>query len=114
LWRHPDAPEYRDTQFRNPFGFWAVVGFAALLAVVIVLGRAVGESFGGTGAIVGAVAVGLADVDSVTVSLTRLTPEPLTAESAAFAFLAPLPAIPSARSPSAWLSAAAASPFSLR
>jgi uncharacterized membrane protein (DUF4010 family) len=32
--------------------------------------------------------VGLADVDSVTVSMTRLTPEPLGAESTAFAILA--------------------------
>jgi uncharacterized membrane protein (DUF4010 family) len=83
----PDAPAHSSAQFRNPFGFWAVVGFAAVLAVVIVLGRMIGERFGGTGAIIGAVFVGLADVDSTTVSMARLTPEPLSAESAAFAIL---------------------------
>ena len=88
LWRCADAGERRDAQFRNPFGFWTVVGFAALLAVMIVLGRVIGESFGAAGAIIGALVIGLADVDSVTVSITRLTPRPLSAESAAFAILA--------------------------
>jgi uncharacterized membrane protein (DUF4010 family) len=86
--RGRDTGEQSDTRFLNPFGFWMVVGFAALLAVIIVFGRIVGESFGATGAIIGAVAVGLADVDSVAVSMTRLTPEPLGAESTAFAILA--------------------------
>jgi uncharacterized membrane protein (DUF4010 family) len=88
LWRRSDAREHRDVQFRNPFGFWAVIGFAVFLAAVIVLGRVIGERFGGTGAIIGAVVLGLADVDSVTVSITRLTPELLSAESAAIAILA--------------------------
>jgi uncharacterized membrane protein (DUF4010 family) len=84
--RH-DGPEHYG-QFRNPFGFWAVIGFAAFLAVVIVLGRMIGERFGGSGAIIGAAFVGFADVDSTTVSISRLTPEPLSAESATLAMLA--------------------------
>jgi uncharacterized membrane protein (DUF4010 family) len=83
----PDGTDH-DGQFRNPFGFWAVMGFAAFLAVVIVLGRLIGERFGGSGAIIGAAFVGFADVDSTTVSMARLTPEPLSGESAAFAILA--------------------------
>jgi uncharacterized membrane protein (DUF4010 family) len=88
LGRGPDAADHRNAQFRNPFGFWAVVGFAAVLAVVIVLGRMIGERFGGPGAIIGAVFIGLADVDSITVSMARLTPGLLSAESAAVAILA--------------------------
>jgi uncharacterized membrane protein (DUF4010 family) len=84
---HTDGPD-RDGEFHNPFGFWSVAGFAAFLAVVIVLGRVVGEHFGGAGAIIGAAFVGLADVDSTTVSMARLTPEPLNPESATFAILA--------------------------
>ena len=84
---HRDGPDH-DGQFRNPFGFWAVVGFAAFLAVVIVFGRMISERFGGTGAIIGALFVGFADVDSTTVSMARLTPEPLNTESATFAILA--------------------------
>jgi len=65
-----------------------VVGFAVSLAAIIVLGRAIGERFGGTGAIIGAVVFGLADVDSITVSIARLTPELLSTESATVAILA--------------------------
>ena len=65
-----------------------MIGVAVLLALVIVLGRVVGESFGAQGAIVGAVVVGLVDVDSVTVAMSRLTPETLTAAQAGYAILA--------------------------
>jgi uncharacterized membrane protein (DUF4010 family) len=75
-------------QLRNPFDFFAVVGFAIFLGLVIVCGKAVGEYFGASGAIIGAAAIGVADVDSVTVSIARLVPETLDARSAAFAILA--------------------------
>jgi uncharacterized membrane protein (DUF4010 family) len=75
-------------RFRNPFDFFAVVGFALFLGVIIVLGRAVGEYFGAGGAILGAAAVGIADVDSVAVSVSRLVPHTLHADSAALAILA--------------------------
>jgi uncharacterized membrane protein (DUF4010 family) len=77
-----------ELNFQNPFGFWNVVGFALLLAAIIVLGRAVSEAFGAVGAVSGAVLVGLADVDSVTVSVARMTPGPLTMPQAAYAILA--------------------------
>jgi uncharacterized membrane protein (DUF4010 family) len=44
--------------------------------------------FRAPGAIVGAILVGLVDVDSVTVSMARLTPNPLDLEHAAYAILA--------------------------
>jgi uncharacterized membrane protein (DUF4010 family) len=87
LGHRPDGPDHYG-QFRNPFGLWAVIGFAAFLAIVILLGRVIGERFGGSGAMIGAAFVGFADVDSTTVSMARLTPEPLSAESATFAMLA--------------------------
>jgi uncharacterized membrane protein (DUF4010 family) len=37
------------TEFRNPFSFWPVVGFAIFLGIVIVLGHAIGETFGAGG-----------------------------------------------------------------
>ena len=77
LRRGAQEREYRSAQFRNPFDFLAVVGFAVFLGAIIVLGRAVGETFGATGAVIGAIVVGLVDVDFVTVSMTRLTPDPL-------------------------------------
>jgi uncharacterized membrane protein (DUF4010 family) len=88
FWHEPDRSQYRSANFRNPFDFLTVVGFALFLALIIVLGRAVGETFGATGAVAGAVVVGLADVDAVTVSMLRLTPETLTGAQAALAILA--------------------------
>jgi uncharacterized membrane protein (DUF4010 family) len=56
--------------------------------VIVLAGRALGEWLGTTGAIVGAFALGLADVDAVTVSMARLTPQPLSLPNAALAILA--------------------------
>ena len=80
--------EQHTVTFRNPFSFLAVVGFAALLGVVIVAGKLLGEYTGATGAILGAVAIGLADVDAVTVAMARLAPETLSIAGATFAILA--------------------------
>jgi len=82
-----DTRGHQET-FRNPFEFWSVFGFAVFLGLVMVLGRAVGESFGALGATVGAIAIGLADVDSVTVSVAHLAPGVLTLEHGAYAILA--------------------------
>jgi uncharacterized membrane protein (DUF4010 family) len=86
------ASERRDepppVEFRNPFSFWPVVGFAVFLGVVIVLGRAVGEAFGAGGVLLGAAGLGLADVDAITISMSRLVPAPLTQLGAAEAILA--------------------------
>lgn len=75
------------TTFRNPFDFWSVVGFAALLAVTMVAAKAASEMFGAIGAVLGAALLGLADVDAVTVSITHLGPETLTDSGAVFAIL---------------------------
>ena len=65
-----------------------MLGFAILLAAIVLVGRVLGESLGATGAIVGALALGLADVDAVTVSMARLTPQPLSLQDASLAILA--------------------------
>jgi uncharacterized membrane protein (DUF4010 family) len=85
-WRGPDIVGGQ-ADFANPFSFWPVVGFALFLGVVILLGRAVSETFGAHGALAGAAAVGLADVDSITVSIARLVPSPLHALDAGAAIL---------------------------
>jgi uncharacterized membrane protein (DUF4010 family) len=81
-----DEPPPAD--FRNPFSFWPVVGFAIFLGAVIMAGRAIGEAFGAGGALVSAAGLGLADVDAITISMARLVPEPLTQLGAAQAILA--------------------------
>lgn len=75
-------------EFRNPFDLLSVIGFALLLAAIIVAGRALGEGVGTTGAILGAAAMGFADVDAVTVAMTRLVPQPLGVQGATYAILA--------------------------
>jgi uncharacterized membrane protein (DUF4010 family) len=87
-WRKEDHRDSQAIEFRNPFGFWSVVGFALLLGAIIVIGRVLGERLGTMGAVVGAAALGLADVDAVTVSMARLAPQPLSAESASYAIMA--------------------------
>jgi uncharacterized membrane protein (DUF4010 family) len=65
-----------------------VVGFAILLALIVLIGRELGEWLGATGAIIGAFALGLADVDAITVSMIRLAPQPLSPQLASLAILA--------------------------
>jgi uncharacterized membrane protein (DUF4010 family) len=88
IWGQADSRKYRSGGFRNPFDFLSVVGFAVFLGAIIVLSRAVAETFGAAGAVAGAIVVGLADVDAVTVSMLRLTPDNLSRAQAVSAILA--------------------------
>jgi uncharacterized membrane protein (DUF4010 family) len=87
-WRKSDTGDTGQVDFKNPFGFWSVMGLAVLLAAIVLVGRALGENLGAAGAIVGAIALGVADVDAVTVSMSRLAPQPLSLNDAALAILA--------------------------
>lgn len=78
----------KPVEFVNPFSFWPVVGFAVMLAIVMVLAKLIGDAFGAQGALLGAIGLGLADVDSVTISVAQLVPEPLSAQGASLAILA--------------------------
>jgi uncharacterized membrane protein (DUF4010 family) len=71
-WRHEKAEHEPAMKLRNPFGFWAVVGFASMLGAIVLIGRALGEWFGATGVLAGAAFLGLGEVDAVTVSMVRL------------------------------------------
>jgi uncharacterized membrane protein (DUF4010 family) len=81
------AEQQQATEFRNPFGFWSVIGLALFLAAIILLGRVLGQTLGAAGAIAGAIVAGLSDVDAVTVSIARLTPATIGPEHAAYAVL---------------------------
>ena len=60
------------TTFANPFELKSVLGFAALLAFMLVASKALAIAFGGKGAVALAAVSGLADVDAITLSLTGL------------------------------------------
>jgi uncharacterized membrane protein (DUF4010 family) len=74
--------------FRNPFGFLSVVGMAASMGVIMLLGRIISERFGAAGAATVAAITGLFDVDAMTISMARLAPRILDVETAAGAILA--------------------------
>ncbi|MBS0416091.1 MAG: MgtC/SapB family protein [Proteobacteria bacterium] len=82
--RSPGEPA---AQFRNPFSFWSVLGMAATMGLLILGGRAINTWYGSTGAIAGAAAMGIVDVDAMTVSMARLMPE-LGARTGTYALLA--------------------------
>ena len=82
-----EADKVSPAEFSNPFSFWPVVGFAVFLGLVIMASRLIGEHFGTGGALAGAAAVGLGDVDSITVAMSRLVPVPLGEVGAASAIL---------------------------
>ena len=86
--RGGDSDKAAPAEFTNPFSFWPVVGFAVFLGLVIVASRMIGDAFGAGGALLGAVGLGLADVNSVTVAMARLVPVPLSEFAAAAAILA--------------------------
>jgi len=81
-------PANAPIQFRNPFGFWYVLGMALSMAALIVVGRLLYGWFGTRGVYAGAAAMGLFDVDSMTVSITRLAPQLADHRIAAGAILA--------------------------
>ena len=87
-WRAEASEQRRPVEFRNPFGFWSVIGMAILMGVLIVVGREINQRFGAIGAIAGASAMGLFDVDAMTVAMTRLVPQSLDVTAATYAILA--------------------------
>jgi uncharacterized membrane protein (DUF4010 family) len=78
----------RTLNIRSPFSFWPTIGFAVALGVIIVLARVINENFGATGVTLGAIVVGLVEVDSITISLVRLIPVSLSETQGAIAILA--------------------------
>ncbi len=87
-WRGADhGGRVRPDGFSNPFSFWPVVGFAVLLGATMVAGRLVVETFGTEASFIGAVALGLFDVDAVTAATSRLVPVPLDERAASMTIL---------------------------
>ena len=70
--RAPEEGREGKHALKNPFEFRQVIGFGLLLAVIIVLTRALTEIFGVEGGIAFAAIAGLADVDAITLSMTRM------------------------------------------
>lgn len=85
LWllRKPrETPSGEDMLPRNPLELTSALTFGGLLALVMVLGKALTEWFGDVGVYALAAASGVADVDAITLSLARMGSEELAASTA--------------------------------
>jgi len=76
-----------EVKLKNPVELGAALGFAAVLSVLFVLVRAAQTFFGDTGIYVLAAISGIADVDTVSLSLAQATRENLSLEIAATGIL---------------------------
>ncbi|MCI0507542.1 MAG: MgtC/SapB family protein [Gammaproteobacteria bacterium] len=73
-WRSQSArPPEAVSPLKNPLELKMAVSFGLILVVVMLLGKALQHWYGDTGVLVIAVASGIADVDAITLSLTRLS-----------------------------------------
>lgn len=74
-------------RLHNPFELGPALTFAALLAVIMLLSRALSHRFGDAGVYVLAAASGIADVDAITLSLANMAGDTLATPVAGFAIL---------------------------
>lgn len=73
--------------FRNPFDLGPVLGFGALLTVILVITKAAHDAFGQSGLLPLAAISGFADVDPVTISVAEMSRGGLAPATAAAAIL---------------------------
>jgi len=77
-----DDKNDRQIELKNPFQLGLALRFGLLLALILLLSEAVKELFGDEGIYLLSVASGLMDVDAITVSLSRMAKNDLSAEVA--------------------------------
>lgn len=81
MWRsQAHAPTAGHLDLMNPFEFGTAVKFGVLLAAIVLATRAAQEWLGDPGVIALAALAGAADVDAITVSLSRITGDAIIAD----------------------------------
>jgi uncharacterized membrane protein (DUF4010 family) len=90
--RHHKPASGNHSAVDNPLELRSVLQFAALLAAIMMLSKWLVASFGASGASAIAAGAGLADVDAITLSVTRLSPDVLPFADAERAILVALAA----------------------
>jgi uncharacterized membrane protein (DUF4010 family) len=86
-WRSRKETATAPVTVSNPFEFWSAVRFGALLAAIMLLSRAVPAWLGDQGLLLLAAISGAADVDAITLSVSRLVDGGLAPTVAALAIL---------------------------
>lgn len=79
--RRADVQNDKPMPSRNPFDFWPAIGFAGLVAAVIVLSRWAIEHYGGTGLTTIVALTGLYDVDASIIMLGNLPATTMPAQA---------------------------------
>lgn len=86
-WSGKSSSQGGGTRLKNPFELKPALIFAALLAAIMLLSRALSEYFGEAAVYLLAAASGIADVDAITLSLANMAGEDLAVTVAALAVL---------------------------
>jgi uncharacterized membrane protein (DUF4010 family) len=86
-WAHDDKANADTLSLRNPFDLGVVLEFGALLAVIMAAAKGLAAWAGANGAYALAAISGIVDVDAISLSMARLAPDGLSADSAAYAIL---------------------------
>lgn len=77
-WRiHSDDRADTDSPLKNPLELKTALGFSLLLALVMLLSKALQSQFGDAGVLALAAASGITDVDAITLSLARMSQDDL-------------------------------------
>ncbi|MFN2349058.1 MAG: MgtC/SapB family protein [Thioalkalivibrio sp.] len=76
-----------ETHLKNPFELRPALSFAVLLALIMLLSRALSDKFGDTGIYLLAAFSGVSDVDAITLSLADMAGSTLSTSTAALAIL---------------------------
>ena len=87
LWRAPKSEPAGEFRLSNPFELGPALKFGALLTGIMLLTRAATEWLGDAGVYLLALVSGLADVDAINLSLSRMAGESLALELAAAGIL---------------------------
>lgn len=85
--RQDAAAEHPQLQIRNPFDLGTVIQLAALIAVILLLAKAVASQAGNAGLFLLAAVSAIADVDALTLSMARLAGGQVGVSDAATAIL---------------------------
>jgi uncharacterized membrane protein (DUF4010 family) len=85
--RQGAAAEHPQLQIRNPFDLGTVLQLAGLIAVILLLAKAVASQAGNAGLFLLAAVSAIADVDAVTLSMARLAGQQVGVTDAATAIL---------------------------
>ncbi len=87
LWYRSNREEGTELELDNPFQLKTALKFSALLVIILLLGKALTGWFDEAGLYLLAAASGIADVDAITLSVSRMTSGELTLQSGVMAIL---------------------------